>query len=365
MSFDNPRVTALTNVRVFDGTGMTAPTTVVIDGAVLGGDATGAEIVDAGGAFLLPGFIDAHIHTAGPESLLRLADHGVTTGLDMTTFPPDRVAALRKEPGGSDIRSSGTPVIGPSGPHSKLRGLAGAAVITGPDQAVAVIADRVAGGSDYIKIMLEAPGGGGPDAETATAVVAAAHARGLRVVAHATTVSAYRLALDTGVDVLTHVPLDAIVSPEDATRTAELGRIVIPTLTMMEGIAARVGIPGGLERILATVANLHAAGVPVLAGTDANTEPGVPFHPEHGTSLHHELELLVAAGLTPTQALHAATTLPADHFDLRDRGTITPGARADLILLAANPLTDIRATRTLTRVWCAGVEHPRPATGPS
>lgn len=57
----------------------------------------------------------------------------------------------------------------------------------------------------------------------------------------------------------------------------------------------------------ASVAALHRAGVAVLAGTDSNATPGVPFTPPHGSSLHHELELLVDAGLPPLHALRAAT----------------------------------------------------------
>ena len=106
-----------------------------------------------------------------------------------------------------------------------------------------------------------------------------------------------------------------------------------------------------------TVAALHRAGVPILAGTDANETPGVPFNPMFGDSLHHELELLVEAGLSTIDALRAATSLPAQHFGLIDRGIIKPGYRADLVLIDGNPLEDIRATRQIRRVWCGGIEY--------
>jgi imidazolonepropionase-like amidohydrolase len=102
---------------------------------------------------------------------------------------------------------------------------------------------------------------------------------------------------------------------------------------------------------------VHKAGVPVLAGTDANSEKLSPFNVQHGESLHHELELLVEAGLSNLDALRAATSLPAQYFDLKDRGVIEPGRRADLILIAGNPLEDIKATRLLKRIWCAGIER--------
>ena len=97
--------------------------------------------------------------------------------------------------------------------------------------------------------------------------------------------------------------------------------------------------------------------MPILAGTDANAGPGIPFSPRHGESLHEELELLIEAGLSAVEALRAATVLPAHYFGLHDRGVIEPGRRADLVLIDGDPTADIRATRQIRRVWCAGVEH--------
>ncbi|PXX60884.1 imidazolonepropionase-like amidohydrolase [Nocardia tenerifensis] len=358
MTVDSPAIgkTALHNVRVFDGHGLTEPTTVVIDGAVIGTDAGGAEGIDGHGAILLPGLIDAHVHLSGIESLDRLAAHGVTTALDMTTWPPERLAALRDRPGTTDIRSAGTPIIGEGGLHAQIPGMAEHAVIHGPDEAEAMVAERAAAGSDYIKLMLEAPGEGGPDEASAKAVVAAAHAQELRIVAHAASLGAYTLALDVGADIVTHVPADGQLPAEDVRRMAAEHRVAAPTLVMMQGIAKALGMLGFAD-CLASVATLHAAGVPVLAGSDANSEPGVPYQPPHGDSLHRELELLVTAGLSAAAALRAATTLPAQHFGLPDRGAIAPGMRADLVLLEGDPLADIHATRAITRVWCGGIAH--------
>ncbi|AJC60733.1 hydrolase [Streptomyces sp. 769] len=111
--------TALTNVRVFDGQRLTDPTTVVIDDGTIGTDADGARPLDAGGAVLPPGLIDAHVHLHGPEFLDRLAARGVTTALDMANSP-EQLAMLRDVPGTTSVRSAGTPVIGPGGPHSRM-----------------------------------------------------------------------------------------------------------------------------------------------------------------------------------------------------------------------------------------------------
>jgi len=66
---------------------------------------------------------------------------------------------------------------------------------------------------------------------------------------------------------------------------------------------------------------------------------------------------LVDAGLSTVDALRAATSLPAKHFGLNDRGVIEPGYRAYLVLVDGDPITDIRATRSIKRVWCGGLEY--------
>ena len=76
----------------------------------------------------------------------------------------------------------------------------------------------------------------------------------------------------------------------------------------------------------------------------------------YGSSLHDELENLVAAGLTPVEALNAATVLPAKYFGLADRGVIREGMRADLLLVNGDPTTDITVTRKIVKVWVGGIE---------
>jgi hypothetical protein len=162
---------------------------------------------------------------------------------------------------------------------------------------------------------------------------------------------------------------------------------VVPTLAVLESVSGRGGgaalagdaaiapylSPGGQAELNRTfpalpgaktnyaaaeeaVRQLRAAHVPVLAGTDA-PNPGTT----HGASLHRELELLVKAGLTPAEALAAATSVPAKQFGLEDRGTIAPGKRADLLLVDGDPTADIKATRKIAGVWKLGVVVNRDA----
>jgi imidazolonepropionase-like amidohydrolase len=107
----------------------------------------------------------------------------------------------------------------------------------------------------------------------------------------------------------------------------------------------------------------------VLAGTDTNYPgPGdgnaiLSAYAGHGIALHHELELLARAGLSPAEALAAATSVPARLFGLADRGRIARGLRADLLLVDGDPCADITATRDIVAIWRNGARlrrEPRP-----
>jgi imidazolonepropionase-like amidohydrolase len=346
----------LTNVRVFDGRQLVPGRSVVISGGRIGTDPTGAQVVDGAGGVLLPGLIDAHVHLDGPARLPALTGYGVTTALDMASVP-EQTAALRGQPGQADIRSAGIPAIAPGSLHSHIPGVGERGLISGPDEAKRFVADRIAELSDYIKIVVGSPFAD-HDQATIDALVAAAHEQGKLVVAHASSAASVAKAQKARADILTHVPLDQALERAAAEQAAAAGRVVVPTLTMMEAIVANVVRAGAdYANARASVAVLHQAGVPILAGTDANESPGTPTMVPHGKSLHRELELLVDAGLSPVEAILAATAQPARYFGLNDRGTIEPGKRADLVLIDQDPLTDIRATRSIRRIWCAGVEH--------
>lgn len=107
-----------------------------------------------------------------------------------------------------------------------------------------------------------------------------------------------------------------------------------------------------VEKELEVVNAMHRAGILFLAGTD--TPPGVYIFP--GFSLHEELQRFVAAGFSPMEALQTATLNPAKFLDMDDRlGTIEKGKVADLVLLDANPLEDIRNTQKIAAVIVNGL----------
>jgi len=114
------------------------------------------------------------------------------------------------------------------------------------------------------------------------------------------------------------------------------------------------------NQVVKLIGKMHRAGVPILAGTDASFPDGTPWV-WPGYSLHDELELLVSAGLSPSEAIASATGAAAAQMGLSDTGVIAAGNRADLILLGRNPLEDIRNTRVIKRVWVNGQSVDRDA----
>lgn len=367
--------TTIENVRVFDGTGLSPVRALHVEGRVIvPGPPSGARVVDAGGGTLLPGLIDCHVHVQSRDELATAASWGVTTALDMGTPHLARTMPLRHLDGVADLFSAGHPAVAPGATAIRRMGYPPGIGVAGPEQAESFVAARVRDGADYLKILVEDPKQPGTRAlapATVSAIVAAAHRAGLTVIAHTVTGATFEVAAAAGADVLTHVPMQSVVSDE----VTHAGLVACPTLVMMRGICATIGrkpalralaalrvIPGfDFGHSLASVARLHRAGATILAGTDANADATTPFSPPHGLSMHEELRLLVDAGLSPAAALTAATSAPARVFGLHDRGSVEPGRRADLLLVDGDPTTDITATRHIAGVWVAGqlIRGPR------
>lgn len=369
MSSPHPAAGTIGHVHYFDGTSLRGPATIAFDdGRILsvepddGAADLPAGAVDATGLTLLPGLIDAHVHLDGPQNLERAARWGITTMLDMGSTPPQLVESLRNRSGLPDIRSSESPASAPGGIQTTVMGFDRSTAIAASADADPFVSARVAEGADYIKIIVEDPavmGSAALDVERVTALVAAARARDLLVYAHVTTAAAMRIAVDAGVDVLTHVPIDDVLDDALVESIVADGQVSVPTLVMMREATKQAnsrthGTGTDYRHAELSVAAMERANIPILVGTDANAVEGSPFPVPHGDSLHEELELLVAAGISPLDALRGATVLPARHLDLGDRGSIEVGRRADLVLVDGDPLTDITATRAVRGVWIGG-----------
>ncbi len=385
---------AIRNVRVFDGQRTLRNANVVVRHgriAAVGAGAAipaGIEVVDGAGRTLLPGLIDAHTHSWGNAQADALR-FGVTTELDMLG-DWRRIPALRAQREGharttqADLWTAGAAVTAPGGHGTQYFPVPSLA----PDgDAGAFVAARAREGSDYIKIIVEDFSAHSATRRLPTlspaqvaAAIDAAHAGKLRAVVHASKQADALHAVRSGADGLVHLFVDAPASAAFVRAAKSKGAFVVPTLSVMAGFAGadegaelaadarlqpllsaeqlgslKASFPSArarpqvLPQLLASVRALHAAGVDVLAGTDAGN-PGTA----HGAGLHGELELLVRAGLTPSQALAAATSRTARRFALDDRGRIAPGLRADLLLVEGDPTADITATRAIARIWKNG-----------
>ncbi|WP_433352969.1 amidohydrolase family protein [Microtetraspora malaysiensis] len=186
--------------------------------------------------------------------------------------------------------------------------------VADPGQAKRFVEARLTEGIDYLKIVVDDGAVHGARLPALTrqivaALVEAAHANGLTTIGHAITGQAE---------------------------------------------AADHALPGCADNAVHAARTLHQAGVSLLAGTDAN-----PFAPVHGAAMHRELALLTEAGLSNVEALTAATSVPARHFGLADRGHVAPGLRADLLLVDGDPTRDITATAAIAEVWRRGVRQSR------
>jgi imidazolonepropionase-like amidohydrolase len=394
-------------VRVFDGLHNAGIEDVlVINGKITGVGRNlavppGVETVAGAGRTLLPGLIDSHTHAWGGalhDALL----FGVTTELDMFTSPEFLAQAKAEEAaaGGvhdrADLRSAGI-LATPPGGHGTEYGFP-IPTISRPDEAPAWVGERIKEGSDYIKLVVD---DGKPyglsiptlDHATVATLVAAAHQRSKLVVVHIGSLADARAVLDAGADGLAHLFVDREPDADFGRFVAAHHAFVIPTLSVLSGLApagstppAGAGAdlvkdprlapyispdnaanlrkslphrPGAIASYAPTTAairQLLAAHAPILAGTDA-PNPGTA----HGVSLHGEMQLLVAAGLSPEQALAAATSVPATVFHLADRGRIAAGLRADLVLVDGDPTVDILQTRAIVRIWKGGYAVARDA----
>lgn len=378
---------ALVGGRLIDGTGA-APiedaTVFVRNGRIVAAGAratvrvpSGVPAVDVRGKSLLPGLWDMHAHVGQAEWGPAYLAEGVTTVRDMGGYMGILLA----------LRDAWNP-------RGRLRGvgprllMAGLIDGPGPDAFGSVTAATPEEGRDAVRAYRQASFNEIKlysllDRATSKAIIDAAHAEGMKVTGHIPNGLTLREIVEMGIDQVAHLVVrdtpgtpqfDATVAVLKAHRTVLdptlswnelLGRSAQTPIESFQPGIARVppplrrlleGANGGavtpeqararLARQLAIVKALHDAGVPFVAGTDK----GVP-----GSSVQREIELYVQAGLSPMDAIRAATVIPARVMDLEhETGTIAPGFRADLIVVDGNPLDRISDLRKVTMVSSAG-----------
>ncbi|MCY4009876.1 MAG: amidohydrolase family protein [Anaerolineaceae bacterium] len=352
----------------------------------------GAQEIDGGGQFLMPGLVDAHIHICwnGEESIFELLER------DRSAILLEAVSLARRtlQQGTTSIRDVGgheyiemhlRAAVARGwieGPRMKLSGrvisMTGghghfiAREADGPAEILKAAREQIKAGADTVKLM--ATGGSatpGQDVmasqltqEELAAAVAAAHPMGRTVAAHAHGPGGIQNATLAGLDSVEH---GSYLNEECAELMAERGTQLVVTLGVanpeIEDVNAltpvqradyerrKDGIQSSRDRYIQTLQIARAHGVFLACGTDAGGNALAP----HRHAMAREIELLIDYGVPPLDALTMGTKHNARVLRMEDEvGTLERGKWADLLLLRGNPLEDPRQLRAVAAVWKGG-----------
>jgi imidazolonepropionase-like amidohydrolase len=391
-------IVAFTGASVWDGTGgdvIEDAVLLVRDGRIakIGtrGPPAGSKTIDLDGMWIVPGFINSHAHVSGrwaredirDASLRAAADlalyshYGVTTVLSLGDEPRD-VFALRDSQDAPGLDRARVFLAGP--------------VIAdeGPREAAARAADNVAAGVDWLKLRVDDSLGTADKMPWAAveAVLAVGAETGTPVATHVFYYDDALRLVESGSSLIAHSVRDRDVDSVFVDAILEAGVCYVPTLVRevstfvyanrpaffddplfleaadrsemarvtqpdyMAEVAASplaAGYREALKQAQKNLGILQAAGVPIAFGTDSGPPGRFPGYFEH-----MEFALMSEAGLSPEQILRSATSVAARCLGLEDVGTLEEGNRADFVVLEANPLDDIAATRTIRRVYVGG-----------
>ena len=380
----------------------------------------GVRLVDGRGKTVIPALIDGHAHLGyqgahdwgaqnySPatlrDNLEQYAWYGFAAAFSAGSDPDETALEFQRAQGGEypdAARLLFGAGMGPEGQgpndsflvevaaveertgQTVLRGL------TGPEQAAIQVREVADRGIPFIKIWVDDRGGSQVKLapELYRSVMAESESLGIKVFVHQQTPEDMPDLLAAGADGFLHGRLGDALTDEVAEQTARAGAFIIPNLGLgelrreaigadpflqavmpVESANALAGPDGGRQAnivrdadqeasLRASLSRLLDAGVDIVLGTDAGPLPGHPF----GYSGHRELEIYVRLGMSPMQALVAATSAAARHLELDDLGMLKPGYSASLVVLSANPLDDIRNTRGIERVFLEGREIDRGA----
>lgn len=274
------------------------------------------RVVDVRGRYIVPGFIDSHVHLAfWPDGAGDLATNGIVAVLDLAA----PLTALKTDYAPLIVLNAGPMITAKGGYPLNSWGAKGYGIeATSPESGVAAVEQLFKAGVAAIKVPLTTSGPALDDA-TLQAVVGAAHAKQLKVYTHALDRANVTRAAAAGVDVLAHTPTQLL---DAAALDAWKGRTVISTLGAFGGAAATANLRALRER-----------GVRVLYGTDfGNTRLT--------TIQKSELVALAAAGLDGAEIVRAGTSVPAEFLGLSELGSLEVGKRASFLVLAQDPTLD-------------------------
>ena len=405
-----------------DGAAPLAESALVVTGGVISAvgprDAVaipaGATVVDVSGRTIMPALVDLHGHVGFQRGLTyeaanytrenvvdhlhRYAYYGIGTVVSLGTDAGGLWQEIHRDQqagmlGGARLFTAGRGLAAPNaGPGAAaLRPSAGG--VTNAEEGRAFVRTLAEQDVAFVKIWVDDRNGTVEKLAPAIyrAILDEAHEAGLQVIAHVFYHDDATDLVEAGVDGFAHLVRDREMDPALVAEMARRGVFVMPNLGVSErgrhtsapawlaepllaetvspevrdraagafarrapGAAARAGASyAAMERSLGRLA---AAGVPLVLGSDS----GVQDH-FYGFAAHRELELMVAAGLSPMDAILIATSRSADRLGLDDAGRLAAGARADFLVLEANPLDEITNTRRIARVVLGGEEVDRSA----
>ena len=384
----------------------------------------GTRTVDLTGKSVIPALIDAHAHLGYEsttawgadeytrenmvENLERYAYYGFGAVFSAGSDPDDFALDIQRaqqagEIGGARFVFAAGMAPPGQGPNNQFLVHTGAIAerlgmtvlrgVTTPAEAETAVAEVAAKNIPFVKIWVDDRGGSQRKLapELYRAIISAARAHGIDVVVHQQGTGDMPGLLQAGVAGFLHGRLGPTLDAALAARIREAGAFLVPNLGLAElrrervaddpflqeavrpevvarlaqafderqQAAAGSGGGGGAneEALRESMGHLLAAGVDVMLGTDAGAVPDHFF----GYTGHRELEIFVRLGMPPADAIEAATSRPAARLGLDDMGTLAPGKRADFVVLDANPLEDIRNTRSISAVWLGGAEVDRAA----
>lgn len=303
------------------------------DAEALAGD---AERIDLGGRYMVPAFIDSHVHVIYWEVADRLPAGGLAAVVDHAA-PEDRF--FERDFGALEVIGAGPMITAPRGYPTTSWGTDGyGRECDSPDECAAAVDHLANRGARLVKLSF----GAGPDLSQAAleAVIAAARRHQLPVSAHALQDNGARRAAELGADVLAHVPVQAL---SDTTVALWSGRAVVATVDAF----------GGTDTAIDNLRRLREAGAQILYGTDLGNSrtPGI----DPG-----EISLMRESGMTGAEILSSATSDPAAFWGFSDLGLIAVDKRASLLVLEDDPRLDPETLARPLAVWIDGA----PVTSP-
>jgi imidazolonepropionase-like amidohydrolase len=297
-----------------------------VDAATLPPD---TRVVDLTGRFVVPAFIDSHVHLAYYPVAADLPKGGIAGAVDFAA----PLAALASPPTGVEVRQSGPMITPLFGYPTQSWGSGGFGLeVPTADEAAAAVDQLLDAGAAFVKTPLL--GAQGVNDEMLAAIVARAHERGARVAVHTLGAVDAARAIASEVDLFAHTPAEAL-TPEQVAAWGD--RAVVGTLSAF----------GATTAALDNLRALAGAGALVLYGTDLGNSRDAAIQAA-------ELDALVRGGFSGNDIVHSATDRPADYWGMNELGRLAPEKRASFLILAEDPSTAPLALTTPTAVVMNG-----------